>query len=231
MATHTASAVLTDIEGTTTSLSFVQEVLFPYAAQHLPDFVRAHHDAPEMRALLNEVSHIQHAELDDEAIIEVLLEWIKEDKKLAPLKALQGMIWEQGYGARDFFGHVYPDAPIVLQRWHEAGLGLYVFSSGSVYSQKLLFGHTEVGDLTGLFSAYFDTRTGPKREASSYITIANEIGKEPHDILFLSDVVAELDAARAAGMQTTQILRVGTTACEGHPHAQNFYQIELTVSA
>ena len=222
-------AVLTDIEGTTTSLSFVQEVLFPYAAQHLPEFVRVHKDEAEIRSLLDEVSAIQHTTLDDEAAMAVLLEWIKEDKKLAPLKALQGMIWEHGYGAKDFFGHVYPDVPIVLQRWHEAGLGLYVFSSGSVFAQKLLFGHTEAGDLTGLFSDYFDTRTGPKKEAASYISIAQHIGKEPAEILFLSDVGAELDAAQEAGMQTTQLLRVGTEAYAGHPHAENFYQIELNV--
>jgi len=221
------SAILTDIEGTTTSLSFVQEVLFPYAAQHLPGFMRAHQDAPVVQALLSEVSELQHAQLDVEEAIAVLLDWITQDKKLAPLKALQGMIWEQGYGAKDFFGHVYPDAPIVLQRWHEAGLGLYVFSSGSVYAQKLLFGHTEAGDLTGLFSGYFDTRTGPKKEASSYLAIAKEMGKDPNTILFLSDVGAELDAAKQAGMQTTQLLRVGTEPYTGHPHAENFYQIEL----
>jgi enolase-phosphatase E1 len=229
MTTPRVSAILTDIEGTTTSLSFVQEVLFPYGAQHLPEFVRRHQDEPEIKALLKEVSEIQQVLLDDEAAIAVLLYWITQDKKLAPLKALQGMIWEHGYGARDFFGHVYPDVPIVLQRWHEAGLGLYVFSSGSVYAQKLLFGHTEVGDLTGLFSGYFDTRTGPKKEAASYHAIAQEIGKEPKNILFLSDVGAELDAAQQAGMQTTQLLRVGTEPYTGHPHAENFYQIELKV--
>lgn len=227
MPQSTVSAILTDIEGTTTSLSFVQEVLFPYAANHLPDFVRTHKEEQEVRSLLHEVSAIQQAQLDDEEAINVLLKWIKEDQKLAPLKALQGMIWEQGYAAKDYFGHVYPDAPIVLKRWHEQGLGLFVFSSGSVYAQKLLFGHTEAGDLTGLFSDYFDTRTGPKKEAASYRAIAQEIGKEPHSILFLSDVGAELDAAKEAGMQTTQLLRMGTTADDGHRHAENFYQIEL----
>ena len=221
------TAILTDIEGTTTSLSFVQEVLFPYAAQHLPDFVRAHSDQADIQTLLSEVSEIEGTSLNVDEAIKVLLNWIKEDKKLAPLKALQGMIWEQGYAAKDFFGHVYPDAPIVLQRWHEAGLGLYVFSSGSVYAQKLLFGHTEAGDLTGLFSGYFDTRTGPKKEAASYLAIAKEMNQDPKDILFLSDVGAELDAAQQAGMRTTQLLRLGTEPVAGHPHAENFYQIEL----
>jgi enolase-phosphatase E1 len=135
--------------------------------------------------------------------------WIDEDRKITPLKTLQGLIWDAGFRDGAFKGHVYPDAVAGLRRWHAAGLKIYVFSSGSVAAQKLIFGFSEAGDLTPLFSGYFDTTTGPKREAIAYTRIAETIGLPPDAVLFLSDVSAETDAAKAAGMQALLIDRAG----------------------
>ncbi|BCX82445.1 enolase-phosphatase E1 [Methylomarinovum caldicuralii] len=212
-------AILTDIEGTTSSLSFVKDVLFPYARRRLADFVRAQRNAPEVRELLDEVRRIVGRDLSLDEVIAQLEAWSDRDEKAPPLKALQGMIWEAGYRRGDFQGHVYEDAAAKLREWKERGLDLYVFSSGSVPAQKLLFGHTPYGDLTLLFSGYFDTRTGPKRNSESYRKIAAAIGLPPAEILFLSDVPEELDAAREAGMETVQLVRDGAPD-EGARHRQ-----------
>ncbi|WP_256592014.1 acireductone synthase, partial [Pseudomonas sp. HMWF006] len=162
---------------------------------------------------------------DVERVIEILLSWIAEDRKATPLKALQGMVWAQGYQAGQLKGHVYPDAVEALQRWHAAGYQLFVYSSGSVQAQKLIFGCSEAGDLTPLFSGYFDTTSGPKREAQSYTNIQQAIGVEPGEILFLSDIVQELDAAQAAGLQTCGLAREGGEL-EGHVSVDSFTGIE-----
>lgn len=202
-------AILTDIEGTTSSLSFVKDVLFPYARERMADFVRDHaHDAA-VRKPLNDIKHIVGRDLSDHQITEQLIRWIDEDKKITPLKALQGMIWEDGYRRDAFKGHVYEDAVRKLRQWKSQGMRLYVFSSGSVHAQKLLFAHTEYGDLTPLFSGYFDTTVGNKREAASYHAIAEVIDSDPSEILFLSDIKEELDAAHAAGMQAVWLVREG----------------------
>jgi enolase-phosphatase E1 len=186
-------AILTDIEGTTSSIAFVAETLFPYARARLPTFVAAHPDAAA--PILAEVAA---AEPGDP--VATLTRWIDEDRKATPLKTLQGMIWADGYREGAFTGHIYADAVAALRRWHDAGIALYVFSSGSVAAQKLLFGHSDAGDLTPLFSGYFDTTTGPKRVAASYRAIAAAIGIAPDDVLFLSDTPEEIAAARDAGM-------------------------------
>ncbi|MEQ6342841.1 MAG: acireductone synthase [Gammaproteobacteria bacterium] len=202
-------AILTDIEGTTSSLSFVKDILFPYARERMADFVRDHaHDAA-VRKLLNDVKQIVERDLSDHQVIEQLIRWIDEDKKITPLKALQGMIWEDGYQRGAFKGHVYEDAVRNLKAWHGQGIRLCVYSSGSVHAQKLLFAHTEYGDLTPLFSGYFDTTTGGKREANAYLTIAEAMNTDPSEILFLSDIKEELDAAHTAGMQTVWLVREG----------------------
>ncbi len=193
-------AVLTDIEGTTSSISFVADVLFPYARARMADYVAAH--PAETAPILAEVQAIEPGDP-----VQTLIRWIDEDRKITPLKAIQGMIWEGGFTSGAFTSHFYPDAVAGLQRWHAAGLGLYVYSSGSVFAQKLLFGHTEFGDLTPLFSGWFDTTTGGKREAASYTKIAAAIGLPPAEIMFLSDVQAETDAAIAAGMRALLIAR------------------------
>ena len=195
-------AILTDIEGTTSSIAFVAETLFPYARARLPAFVAAH---PEAAApILAEVAATEPGDP-----VATLIRWIDEDRKATPLKTLQGMIWTDGYREGAFTGHIYADAAAALRRWHAAGIALYVFSSGSVAAQKLLFGHSDAGDLTPLFSGYFDTTTGPKREAASYTAIARAIGFDPQDVLFLSDTPEEIAAARAAGLQALLIDRAG----------------------
>lgn len=200
-------AIVTDIEGTTSSLSFVKDVLFPYARTHLPAFVQMHRADPAVKAQLDAVRAECGEALDDEQIVAQLLRWMDEDRKNTPLKVLQGMIWEAGYRRGELTGHVYPDAVEQLRAWHRAGLALYVFSSGSVQAQQLLFGHSEAGDLTPLFSGYFDTRTGAKGDPEAYWSIARSIDLERDSILFLSDTREELDAAREAGLQTIWLVR------------------------
>ncbi|MCE6976181.1 acireductone synthase [Pseudomonas frederiksbergensis] len=219
-------AILTDIEGTTSAVSFVFDVLFPYAAKHLPDFVRQNAgraDVAEQLAAVRRDSGEPQA--DVERIIEILLGWIAEDRKATPLKALQGIVWEQGYQAGELKGHVYPDAVEALQRWHQEGHQLFVYSSGSIQAQKLIFGCSDAGDLSLLFSGYFDTTSGPKREAQSYERISQGIGVEASQILFLSDVVQELDAARAAGMATCGLAREGGELA-GHVTVDSFARID-----
>lgn len=200
-------AIVTDIEGTASSIAFVHEVLFPYAKQHMADFVRCHAEDPAVVSHLNDVRLQAGEDLSIEGIIEQLLTWLAEDKKITPLKALQGMIWEDGYKQGDFTGHIYDDAVEYLNKWHEHGIRLYIFSSGSAKAQKLLFGYSDGGDLTPLFSGYFDTRIGNKREVNAYKTITQELALPASEILFLSDTKEELDAARAAGMQTIWLVR------------------------
>ncbi len=180
-----------------------------------------------MRRELVEVAHAEGRELTPDAAAAVLEKWIDEDRKATPLKALQGMIWRQGYESGELKGHVYDDTPEFLRRWHGRGLKLYVYSSGSVEAQKLIFGHTAFGDLTPLFSGYFDTRVGGKREAQSYMTILRDTGLSGQDMLFLSDIAEELDAARAAGLRTCQLLRdEKAKSASGHPQARSFAEVK-----
>lgn len=219
-------AILTDIEGTTTDIAFVHEILFPYARARIGDYLRAHADDPFVREQLAGVSREVGRALSLDDAIEHLVRWIDADRKITPLKALQGRVWEQGYRQGDFQGHVYPDAERRLREWHSAGKRLYVYSSGSVEAQKLIFGHTPFGDLTPLFSGYFDTRIGGKREPESYRRIAGEIGLAAGEILFLSDVVDELDAARSAGLRTAWLVREGDPADGArHPRHRDFSSI------
>jgi enolase-phosphatase E1 len=221
-------AILTDIEGTTSSLSFVKDVLFPYARERMAEFIRQHAQEAAVRKELEEVRRLSGKNLSEPEVIEQLIRWIDEDKKITPLKSLQGMIWEDGYKKDAFKGHMYEDAVRHLKQWKQAGVRLYVFSSGSVQAQKLLFAHTEYGDLTPLFSGYFDTTIGNKREADSYRKIAEAIGAPPGDILFLSDIREELDAARAAGMQVTWLVRDGVLNPDAtHRQVRNFDEITL----
>ena len=219
-------AILTDIEGTTSAVSFVFDVLFPFARKHLPGFVRQNAGQPAVAQQLQAVrDQAGEPDADVERVIAILLEWIAEDRKATPLKALQGMVWEQGYNAGQLKGHVYPDAVDALKHWHQQGYRLYVYSSGSIQAQQLIFGCSEAGDLSGLFSGYFDTTSGPKREAQSYQTIAQAIGCPAGDILFLSDIVEELDAARVAGMATCGLARDGG-ALAGHRYVTSFALID-----
>ncbi|MBW4936574.1 acireductone synthase [Marinobacter sp. F4206] len=220
--------VLTDIEGTTSSISFVHDVLFPYASEHLPAFVREHHeDSPAVAEQLDAVAQKANVDRSDiEALIDTLQTWIREDRKETPLKALQGMVWEQGYQQGEIKGHIYDDAADYLQRWHDRGLRLFVYSSGSVKAQQLIFGFTTAGDFTPYFSGYFDTRIGGKKEADSYRAILSELGVEPKTVLFLSDVEAELEAAEAAGMKTAWLVRDGDLPETGRFVARDFSEVD-----
>ncbi|KGI77965.1 acireductone synthase [Oleiagrimonas soli] len=222
-------AIVTDIEGTTSSIRFVHEVLFPYARKRLPAFVETHADKPEVQHWLSEAAReAGFIEASRNEVIDLLIGWIDSDRKATSLKALQGLIWAEGYASGDYLGHVYPEVADRLRAWHAAGIRLYVYSSGSVEAQKLLFGHSEAGDLTPLFSGYFDTRTGPKRETASYARILEVLDEPGDQVLFLSDVVAELDAARAAGMRTTQLCRPPETCPTPatHPCVADFDAVE-----
>lgn len=201
-------AILTDIEGTTTPISFVHEVLFPYARERLAAFIAAKESDPEVAKALDAARKeggIEGASTDD--VVALLLRWIDEDKKAGPLKLLQGMIWQTGYEDGSLKGPVYDDAAEILNTWKARGLNLYVYSSGSVAAQKLIFGHSDHGDLTVLFSSYFDTGVGSKLEAESYGVIADRLDLPSGDILFLSDNLGEIAAAKQAGMATVQIDR------------------------
>ena len=220
-------AVVTDIEGTTSSLSFVKDVLFPYARERLADFVRSHGRDAAVRKILDDVRTEVGKPLTDMECVAQLLRWVDEDKKITPLKALQGMIWEAGYREGAFTGHVYEDAVRNLRQWQERGVALYVFSSGSVQAQRLIFGYSDYGDLTPLFSGYFDTTIGAKREPDAYRRIAAAIATAPSQVLFLSDIAEELDAARAAGMQTAWLVRQGAIdAGAGHTQVRDFDAIQ-----
>ena len=227
--------ILTDIGGTTSSISFVKDVLFPYARRELPRFVREHGDEPDVRRWIDAVAVENGGMCQDAMIVETLQGWIDEDRKHTALKALQGMVWTAGYESADFTAPVYPDAVAALRRWHADGHTLAVYSSGSVPAQKLLFAHTDAGDMSGLFSAWFDTAIGGKREAGSYARIAEGLKVEPGAIVFLSDVVAELDAAREAGLRTVLIDRASDypqprlgEATGGHPRAAGFDAVAVT---
>jgi enolase-phosphatase E1 len=221
-------AIVTDIEGTTSSILFVKDVLFPYARANLADYVRNHVDDQPVKPLLDDVRKEAGSELSTEQIIAQLIQWIDEDKKATPLKSLQGLIWEAGYRQGDFKGHLYADAAANLKAWKDGGLDLYIYSSGSVYAQKLLFGHTEYGDLTPLFSGYFDTHIGGKREQQSYNNIAEQLGIPANQLLFLSDIKEELDAAKAAGFETIWLIRDSEPDPQAeHRQVANFDQISV----
>ena len=214
MASNKTTFILTDIEGTTTSVSFVYEILFPYfrnniqqlkELQQLPEVCEAFEQTIE---LAKELEGIQLIETDE--IIHKLLEWSLADKKITPLKTLQGILWENGYKSGEIRGHVYSDVKENLEKWKDNGIELGVFSSGSVAAQKLIFGFSELGDLSPHFSYYFDTKTGGKREVETYTKISHQINTSPASILFLSDIIEELEAAKKAGYQTLQLVRQGT---------------------
>ncbi|HRE30744.1 MAG TPA: acireductone synthase, partial [Candidatus Berkiella sp.] len=189
-------AIVTDIEGTTTDVHFVHKVLFPYSRERMAEYVTANEHNPLIVPSLNEIREQldQNATLSD--VIAQLLSWIDQDVKMGPLKAIQGHIWQTGFEQGHFTGHVYPDAYENLIKWHQKGIALYIYSSGSVKAQQLLFQYSDFGDLSYLFKGNFDTEIGGKKEVSSYKNILDTIGLAGNQVLFLSDLVAELDAAR-----------------------------------
>ena len=223
------TAIVTDIEGTTTPIAFVRDVLFPYARANLESFLAGHGHDPAVAEALREAAHLA----EGRPVQHALLAWMDADAKVTPLKTLQGLIWNEGYRNGHLQGVLYPDVPPVLRRWHAAGIRLYVYSSGSETAQKLLFEHSEAGNLAALFSGFFDTRVGPKRAPESYAAIARAIGLPAGECLFLSDIGQELDAAAAFGMGCCQVVRAadGTLAWPGHPQATDFPGVQDWLAA
>ncbi len=217
--------LLLDIEGTTSSVDFVYKTLFPFAADRVEGFLREHITEPAIRELINELrrEHAMDAEKhpalgvwlragkgeEIDSAAKYVRHLIAVDRKLTPLKALQGMIWEEGFRSGKLQGHVYEDVPRAFLKWKREGKRIAIFSSGSVLAQKLLFGNSIAGDLTVYIDDYFDTTTGPKREPTSYVAIAKTLRTPPTEVMFLSDVTAELDAARNAEMKTVLVVRPG----------------------
>ena len=225
-----AAVALIDIEGTLGSIAFVRDVLFPYASERMDAFVTQHANEPAVRAILDAAASEAGVDpRDTSAILAAFHRWSDEDVKITPLKELQGLIWVQGFRSSGIRGHLYPDAIDALRRFEGAGIRLYVYSSGSVAAQKLLFGHSVAGDLIPLFSGFFDTTAGGKREPRSYERITNDLNVAPAETIFFSDVEAELDAARAAGLQTVQLARPqdGTKPSSKHPSLESFEGVEL----
>lgn len=221
-------AIITDIEGTTSDIRFVHHVLFPYARERLAGYVRRHGGEGETaRALSALRQEINHPDADIETLIAALFAFMDEDRKSTALKSVQGMIWREGYLQGDFLGHIYPDVAPTLALWRQSGLDLYVYSSGSVEAQQLLFGYSEAGDLRSLFSGYFDTRIGAKRDPASYRAIARETRLPPGELLFLSDIVPELEAANLAGWRVCQLLRDEPDPQRLYPQVNRFDQIDL----
>jgi enolase-phosphatase E1 len=220
--------ILMDIEGTTTDISFVHEVLFPYSAKHLSGWVRNHLELPIIQDILQQVREISdQLNLDAESCLTKLMIWHTENRKITPLKTLQGLIWQEGYDSGEIKAHVYHDAVECLQHWYAAGLTLAVYSSGSIAAQKLLFKNTLIGDLTPLFSMYFDTTIGNKTQSQSYLIIANELLVLPQEILFLSDSSKELAAASDANFNVCGLNRQTTYVAHDFMYVKNFSQIPL----
>ena len=236
--------ILLDIEGTTSSVSFVYDVMFPFVRRELDRYLYANWGL----AALNEVCDLIAKDAGFESFVvwcgneievgkqqerlrEEVLRLMDGDVKATGLKALQGLIWRSGFESGEMRAHVYDDVLPAIQAWNNAGCDVRIFSSGSIAAQKLFFEHTVVGNMLHLFQGHYDTTTGPKKEAASYRAIAQGFGLLTTQILFLSDVPDELDAARAAGLQTGLCKRPGNAEVavgHGHPEITSFDQIELS---
>lgn len=225
-------AIVTDIEGTTTDIAFVKNVLFPYAIARLEGFMQAIAPTPEGQAILTQVrTEVGQPTLTLEEAIAQLLAWAEADQKVTSLKAVQGLIWHEGYRTQAYTSHIYADAATCLRQWQRQGVPLYVYSSGSIAAQKLLFAHTTAGDLTPCFRGYFDTTTGAKVDPASYGKIAAALGLPAGELLFLSDHAGELAAAQQAGWSVCAVQRPGTPDfLAGPPVVQNFEQLPLTLA-
>jgi enolase-phosphatase E1 len=205
--------ILTDIEGTTTDVSFVYNTLFPYFLNNFESL--EHNTSPEVDTVLKQTADFLEAEtgevgLNRNELLGRLRIWALEDRKVTPLKELQGIVWKSGFESGAHKGHVYPEVKDALMRWSQKGISMAIFSSGSMAAQKLLFKYSTSGDLGAFFKAHFDTNTGMKRGATTYVKIADLLNTAPNRVLFLSDIKEELEAASSAGMQSVQLLRPGT---------------------
>lgn len=212
--------VLMDIEGTTSDIAFVKNVLFPYSAREMRNFISSNKNNSEVRACLKETGC--HS---DDAAIDQLLTWIREDVKHPALKTLQGKIWEKGFKANVYKAHLYDDVLDAWQKWKAEGLRLGIYSSGSAKAQHLFFEYNEKGNLLSYLENFFDLEAGGKREVASYRKISEKLNLPSDQIVFLSDIVEELDAAREAGLKTVHIVRPGTAEQSRHPAARAFNEI------
>ena len=222
--TKPIAVLLLDIEGTTTPIAFVYDVLFRYARAHVKDYVAAHLTIADIAGLVEENVNDARRGLDPPLIkgpmerlsldtVEAYLQWLMDqDRKTIPLKMIQGKIWDEGYRKGELSSQVFEDVPPAFKRWREQAKEIHIYSSGSVLAQKLLFANTEAGDLTPLINGYFDTNIGAKKDPESYRRIARTLGQESSEILFISDVTAELDAGASAGFQTLLCIRPGNPA-------------------
>ena len=226
--------ILLDIEGTTTPIAFVTETLFPYARTHLPLYLEQQGGTPEARRAIARLQQEYERDRADGSPLPAwsplpYLTWLMDrDRKSPALKELQGRVWEEGYRNGTLVGDVFDDVPRALTRWRDAGIAVGIYSSGSVRAQQWLFRRSSAGDLTPLLSWHFDTAVGAKQDATSYARIAEDVNVPPAEIRFVSDVAAELDAAREAGLQTTLIVRPGNPpqANTGHPVVTSFDQLD-----
>ena len=229
-------AILLDIEGTTTPIDFVHNTLFPFAKARIAGFVQEHFD--DLKFELGQLSDENTADAEyspelridsPNSVADYLKYLIDQDRKSTALKSIQGMIWQKGYESGDLVSPTYPDVPAAFKRWKEVGRSIAIYSSGSVLAQSLIFKYSDQGDLTQSIDNYFDTTTGQKREVDSYRKIAEEMELEANEILFVSDIPPELDAARAAGMQTALSIRKGNAEItEDHTHraVQSFEDLD-----
>ncbi len=217
-------AILLDIEGTTTPISFVHETLFPYAKARIPGFVLD--NLSDLKFEVEQLAEEHAADTEYKAelrpdsansVSDYLKFLIDVDRKSTPLKSIQGMIWSSGFEKGEIVSPVFDDVPPAMKKWKAAEKVIAIYSSGSILAQQLVFRYTEHGDLTPLISNYFDTNAGPKREQQSYASIAEQLEFQPADVHFISDVVEELDAARSAGLQTSLSVRPGNSPLEGDP--------------
>ena len=210
------TAVLLDIEGTIGDIAFVREVLFPFARARLERTLKERWNDPEVAGTVREARGVSGRPLDDAGEAAALfLSWMDEDHKVTPLKTLQGIIWREGYHSGELKAHLYPDAVKAMRAWHQRGVRLFIYSSGSIEAQKLYLAYSVAGDLTPLFGGYFDTTSGAKGETASYVKIAKAIGLGPSAITFFSDAPAETTAAREAGLNVYRIERAKPVAFEG----------------
>jgi len=225
--------ILTDIEGTTSSIHFVKNVLFPYAERNMRNFIEKHFADAEVHNALSEVAMEVGCQVEDLESLDTNLQiWMQQDMKKTPLKALQGMLWREGYESGAYRAHMYPDALEALKRWRDSRVPVAVYSSGSVQAQQLFFQYSEYGDIRPLFCAHFDTAIGAKNNSNSYRKIAEHLGVAPAELVFLSDAQAELDAAAVAGCRTLWVQRpedmaqgAKAAALESHTQVGDFEEV------
>ncbi|QDU88201.1 Enolase-phosphatase E1 [Pirellulimonas nuda] len=239
---HLVQGVLLDVEGTTSAVAYVYDVMFPYARQGMQGYLDTNWGSESLAEAAEQVARdAGHASLDawrhasgsdpQRLVLDEAIRLMDADVKATGLKQLQGLVWQSGFESGELRAHVFPDVPPALAAWRAAGVDVRVYSSGSIHAQRLFFGHSEAGDLLPQLSGHYDTTTGPKREAASYAQIAADWGLPAAGVLFLSDIVAELDAASTAGMQTALVVRPGNAAVEpghGHPVVETFAALPLT---